>query len=342
MNTRKKMGRCLVTSIWVACLCLALPVGGQTAGPATDELAAGIRQVHEGEFDAAVVTLDGVVRRFIAEKASASQIAKAHVYLAISYMGLAQVEQARVRFIEALRADKTMELSPKEFPPNVIELFAQVKREELKPPKAPPVATATPAATPKPAAAKASKGSSKVPFILLGVGAAGGGAVAIAAAGGGAKPAPTPVPTPIPTPTPVPTCTAGQVRIARAVFEPPTTQCPRGSHNGPYATEVVADVRNDSPIAVSIDKATVTVIMVKTAPNSNGGGPQTATSSHPYRMDAQSTGTIRVPVSGTCTNEISWPAPGVGFMEFEGTITINTSCGDMAQPLATHFKVEFP
>jgi hypothetical protein len=170
-------------------------------------LATGIRQVREGEFDGALTTLDGVVKRLSAQKGPSKELARAYTYLGIAYVGLAQQEKARASFLEAWRADKAFTPSPKEYPPNIIELFERAKKEgELaaKAQAAVPAPAASPA-HPAPVAATARSGSSNLALYLLGGAAVAGGGIAIAAKGssGPSPTQPTPTPTPLrPTVTP--------------------------------------------------------------------------------------------------------------------------------------------
>ena len=161
---------------------------GQSAAADAD-MANGIRQVREGDFDAALITLDGVVKRLSGQQGQAKELARAYTYLAIAYVGLAQQETARAKFLAAWKADRNMTLSPKEFPPNIIQFFEEAKKEaegkagaEAKPP------ATTPGPAPSPVATTASaekKGGGHTGLIILGVGGAAAAGIAIAAAGKG-------------------------------------------------------------------------------------------------------------------------------------------------------------
>jgi hypothetical protein len=144
--------------------------------PPPADLAEGIRQVRAGDLEDAVITLDDVVRRLTAEQADTRLLSQAYAYLAIAYIGLAQQEKAKQQFLEAWKIDKTLALSPHEFPPRVVEMFEQTKREaEWQEARA----------TPRPKAGGARK-------LLLGAaGVAAGVGVAVAARGGGGTPTPT-------------------------------------------------------------------------------------------------------------------------------------------------------
>jgi hypothetical protein len=159
------------------------------------DLETGILQVRRGDFEEAIVTLDGVVRRLQAEKTGGRDRSRAYAYLAVAYMGLAQQEKAKEEFLEAWRADRTLSLSPKEFPPAVIDMFERTRREaEAREP-----GYGRPSPTPTTPSAK---GGGKT--LLLGAGAlAVGFGAAMALKDNKAKITATPTPSPTPTPTPV-------------------------------------------------------------------------------------------------------------------------------------------
>jgi hypothetical protein len=194
--------------------------------PLDPELAAAIRQAQEGDYEAAVLSLDKVARRLAAEGGHPQELGRAYVYLSIAYLGLGQEATAKARFLDALRADKDMTFTAKEFPPKILEFFERTRREaapsapvSVSPPLAPsPAPTSSPAATTASPAPR--KGGSKTLPVLLGVaGAVGIGAAVAGGGGGGASPPPptpsssatpgavTPPPTPMPTATPSPTQT---------------------------------------------------------------------------------------------------------------------------------------
>src|SRR6187402_1634195 len=110
---------------WLVLL-LVLALGIPRAATAADvdaDLATGVRQAQEGDFENAVVTLDGVVRRLTGQPARAKDLARAYTYLSIAYLGLSQEQTAKAKFLEAWKADRDMSLSPREFPPRILEFF---------------------------------------------------------------------------------------------------------------------------------------------------------------------------------------------------------------------------
>ena len=125
----------------------ALP---QQAGDA--ELAKGVSQAQEGDFENAVVTLDGVASRLAAAGGHGKELARAHLYLSVSYLGLSQPQKAKTQFLEAWKLDPGMELSAKEFPPKVLSFLRQAEQEARSAPPSPvPPAVASGAPRTQPA-----------------------------------------------------------------------------------------------------------------------------------------------------------------------------------------------
>ena len=211
-GTMRRTTRRIMTISLLGSLALwQIPVRAQ-APTADADLSTGIRQVREGDFDAALITLDGVAKRLAAEKGREKDLARAYTYLAIAYVGLAQQEKAKAEFKEAWRADKSMTLSPKEFPPSIVEFFEQARKEGEAEARAqaaaraaanpaPPKGAAPPAGG-QPAVAK-KHGSNKA-LLFIGLGGAAAAGVALAAGGGGGSSGPTPQASPNPVPTPTP------------------------------------------------------------------------------------------------------------------------------------------
>jgi hypothetical protein len=171
---------------------LGSPQGGMGADTVDTDLANGVRQAQEGDFENAVVTLDSVVRRLTGQPSRAKDLARAYTYLSIAYLGLSQEQTAKAKFLEAWKADRDMSLSPREFPPRVLEFFEKAREEaNLDAPRASP--SPAPAARPTPvrSAEPKKKGSKTVP-ILIGAAVLGGVGVAVAAGGGGSSPTTTP------------------------------------------------------------------------------------------------------------------------------------------------------
>jgi Tfp pilus assembly protein PilF len=133
----------------------------QSADP---ELAQGVRQVREGDFEGAVTTLESVVRRLSSAPERSRDLVQAYVSLGVAYVALDQRDLARSRFGEALARDRNLKLSASEYSPKVLTVFEEARQRARQ-------------------AAQGRKGS-KAPYIIAGAAAAAAGGVVLAARGG--------------------------------------------------------------------------------------------------------------------------------------------------------------
>jgi hypothetical protein len=149
---------------------LALVLAGAVAFPGAadlraqsqrSELARALQQVEQGEFDKALVGLDGIIRTLKAEPNGSKDLAQAYLFQGIAYVGLEQNEKARASFRQALALDKEVTLNRERFAPKIVQVFEEVRQ----------------------ATAPQKKG--KTGLILIGVAVAAGGGAAIALSGGG-------------------------------------------------------------------------------------------------------------------------------------------------------------
>jgi hypothetical protein len=148
------------------------------------DLAAGIQLTKTGEFERAVVALDGAARRLSEEGGRPKELARAYVYLAIAYLGLSQEQQAKAKFMEAIRTDGAVNLSAQEFPPKVLQFFEAIKEAESS-----SVADQQPVAAEKERSSiEAKPPRSKTALIVVGVGGAVAAAGAVVASGSGDSP----------------------------------------------------------------------------------------------------------------------------------------------------------
>jgi hypothetical protein len=168
---------CTVRLGLAACLALVLatPAAAQAPVAGDPDVAQGIRQVEEGDYDAAILTLDNAARRLATEPARASELSQAYLYLGVAYVGKGHEAAAKAKFREAVRQLRELTLSPEKFPPKVIDLFEAAREEVAK----------APAPAPSPAAAQSGQGGGKKVLILGGLGAAVAGGAALALGGDG-------------------------------------------------------------------------------------------------------------------------------------------------------------
>jgi hypothetical protein len=149
----------------VARLALALPLLGS---PAAAPLQPGVQQVKEGDFETALLTLDQAIREISAQPPSPArdrELAQAHLYRGVAYLQLDQAILARSSFVAALAREKTLTLSPDEFPPKVLRAFESARTAYSESGKL---------------ASSAKKKGHRTALIITGVGVAVGGAAALA------------------------------------------------------------------------------------------------------------------------------------------------------------------
>jgi tetratricopeptide (TPR) repeat protein len=166
------------------CLLMALVLAsGPLAAQTQDsEVTKGIRQVDEGDYDAAIVTLDAAARRLAADKTKVKDLSQAYLYLGIAYVGKGHEAAAKAKFRDAVAQIKDLSLSADRYPPKVINLFEAAKEEARAAGTATtsagttrPPATAAP--TPAAAAPEQGGGGGGKKLLLI------GGGVAVAGAG---------------------------------------------------------------------------------------------------------------------------------------------------------------
>ena len=142
-----------------------VPLRAQSADP---ELAQGLRQVREGDFEGAVTTLESVVRRVSSAPERSRDLVQAYVNLGVAYVALEQRDLARARFREALARDLRLKLSASEYSPKVLAVFAEARREARR--------------------ADGGKGGARAPLIAVGAAAAAAGVVLATRGGSDASP----------------------------------------------------------------------------------------------------------------------------------------------------------
>jgi hypothetical protein len=109
---------------------LVVTVGVARAQSAGD-LATGLRQVKEGDFAGAIVTLDPIARG-VAGNADAGEMSQAHLHLGMAFLGLAQDAKAHEHFKDALRLDPVLRLAKGRHPSRVFEAFEAARKELLR------------------------------------------------------------------------------------------------------------------------------------------------------------------------------------------------------------------
>jgi hypothetical protein len=91
---------------------------------AEKELAAGIKQMHDGDAFLAIFTLNGVVSQLAGRPDASAMLARTHAYRASAYIELGQPERAMAAALLALKADPKIVVAPPDFSAAVVKLFA--------------------------------------------------------------------------------------------------------------------------------------------------------------------------------------------------------------------------
>jgi hypothetical protein len=118
------------------------------------EVAKGIAEVDNGEYDAAILTLDAAARRLTSQLDRRSDLVQAYVYLAVAYLAKGHETAARSRFRDALALDRALRLEAEKFSPRVVDLFEQARDATSAVPPPSPAASVPP----PPSAKRGSKG----------------------------------------------------------------------------------------------------------------------------------------------------------------------------------------
>ena len=151
------------TAVLCVVLALAVSVPAQAA-----DVAAGIKQVQEGDFEGAITTLEAAAHELQARPERQRDVVQAYVYLGVAHVALDQPEEARRAFGEAVARDGRLRLSPQSFSPKVIAAFEEARR----------------------AAAPPRKGGARTGWVLGGAAAGAAAAAVILSRGGDAADAP--------------------------------------------------------------------------------------------------------------------------------------------------------
>jgi hypothetical protein len=294
----------------VALLLLALvspnPGWAQASMTPEQEAAEGIRQVEQGDFETAVITLDSAIKRLDGQPGRQPLVQNALLQLGVALVALEQTDAAKTRFRRALELDPKLRLRPDAFSPKVIGVFEQARIEAV-------------AATPP----KSGSGSGKA-IVLVGLGAAAAAGIALAAGGddGGGIDA-----------------SGAVATLAR--FTEPSTTCLDGSDNVPLPFSVIFDVRAAArPVNVGGITLVMEVVASPDLPAEIGFISTRPTIVTPMRVDANTTSTLRADSHLLCTNGVGGPRR---HNDWQARITLTDTSGEELTVRTTiPFRVELP
>jgi hypothetical protein len=116
--------RALVVIVLIALL--VSPTGLDAQAPAVNPaLAEGVRLVNEGDFEAAIKSLETAAASLRAQRGREKESATAYLYWGVAAMGLDNEQLARERFRAALGADPELKLLPKQFAAKAQRVFEE-------------------------------------------------------------------------------------------------------------------------------------------------------------------------------------------------------------------------
>lgn len=271
--------------------------------PASDpEVEAGVRQVQEGDFETAVITLEAASRRLAREAKPAGLRVRAALHLGIARVALDQRGAAKTCFKDALALQPALRLTPDRYSPKVIGVFEEARRE---------LQAQTPV-TPR-------EGRKvRVPW-LVGGGVAVGGGVVLATRGGGGE---------------------GATTFSGARFGTPVLDCPDGDAGTPLPVGILIQARNDAKQPSTISAVSATLVIVTSAIpgeiNFASSRPALAT---PATVPAGALTTVRVDTTLLCQNGAG-DAPR--FNEWSGRVTVTTAAGAVTVETADRMRVNIP
>jgi hypothetical protein len=277
--------------------------GGET--PTDPEIEAGIRQVQEGDFETAVLTLEGASRRLSRTAPRSPLLVRAAVALGVAYIALDQRETAKARFKDALALEPALRLTTDRYSPKVIGVFEEARRERA--------AQALPAAS--------SRKHSAVPWVVGGGVAVAGGVALLATRGGGGD-------------------TAGAVTFSGARFGTPVLDCPDGDTGTPLPVSILVEAKNDAKQTVPIRTVSaILIISASAVPGEIGMAQNRAATALPASVPPGSATTVRVDTSLLCANGTGDPSR---FNEWTGRLTLTTTAGVFNVETADRMRVNIP
>ena len=233
---------------------------------ADDAVERGVRQVQEGDFENAVVTLHDAATRLAGRPADARERGRALLHLGIAHVALDQMAEARAAFRDALRADPDLRPTTAEFSPKVVHTFDSA-RAELQ----------------AEGRVDSPKGGGIPAAAWIGIGGAAAAAGAIALAGGDDD--------------------GGDATFSNARFGTPVIVCPDGSVDVPIPVSILVDATVNAT-SVTVSDLTVTLVIVESAFLPEVGFASSSASSASPRTLPEGRSTLRVETTILCGNGV--------------------------------------
>ncbi len=281
---------------------LSMVPAGRIAAAASQDLATGIRQVQEGDFENAVLTLQAVSRALAGQTTRRLELAQAYLYLGIAHVALDQADPAKAAFKAALGQNKSLRLSEDRFSPKVIAAFEAARREAE-------------AAAVAPDAGEATRGK---PLLWVALGGAAAGAVVLATRD-----------------------TGGTLTLDGARFATPVIVCPDGSADVMLPFSVLVDANNDSSEPVEVRSVITTAVITAStdAPSEVGFSSSLPSAVAPMTVAARTSATLRVDSSLLCGNGTGGPARSNQWL---ARLSFTTSAGPFNVETAGRMRIDLP
>ena len=96
------------------------------------DVAAGVRQVEEGDFEGAIVTLEAAAARLRGDPKSVRLLVQADIQLGVAHVALDHTPQAVQAFAEALALDPKLRLGADRFSPKVLRAFETAREQSAR------------------------------------------------------------------------------------------------------------------------------------------------------------------------------------------------------------------
>ena len=274
----------------------------QDTASAESGIARGVRQVEEGDFEAAVATLESAMSRLRGDPARVRLLVQADIQLAVAHTALDHTAQAVQAFAEALSLDPNLRLEETQFSPKVLRALETARDQAARRSGAP---------------ARKSSSGRKAALIGGGVVVA-GAATALALRGGSSLPT-----------------------FSGARFGTPARECANGSDNVRLPFTILVEASNPSGESIPINSVT-TVVTIEVSPAFPGeiGFPSSQTSTVvPSALPAKQNVTLEISSFLICGNGEGDPGR---FNEWSGRVTLTTPAGVAMLTVADRMRVSIP
>jgi putative NIF3 family GTP cyclohydrolase 1 type 2 len=266
-------------------------------------IALGVRQVEEGDFAAAVATLEPAMARLRGDPTRVRRLVQADIKLAVAHTALDHTAQAVQAFAEALSLDPNLRLEETQFSPKVLRALETAREQAAR-------RSGTPVR----------KSSSGRKAAIIGGSLAVAGTAAALALRGGSTSAPT---------------------FSGARFGTPARDCPNGSDNVHLPFTILVEASNPSGDPVPINSVT-TVVTIEVSPSFPGeiGFPSSQASTVvPSSVPAKQNVTLQISSFIICGNGEGDPGR---FNEWSGRVTLTTPAGVVMLNVADRMRVSIP